>query len=46
MTEIFGDPIKTAMLIILIAMEIPAIIILAVWWAKAWKDAKEGSKEE
>lgn len=42
MNEILGDPIKTAMLIILIAMEIPAIIILAVWWAKAWKERDNG----
>ena len=46
MADIFSDPLKTVMLIILVAMEIPAIIIMAIIWAKAWKDAKEGSKEE
>ena len=43
MDDIFSDPLKTVMLIILVAMEIPAIIIMAVIWAKAWK---ERSKED
>lgn len=35
MADILQDPIKVVMLIILLALEIPAAICLAVMWAKA-----------
>jgi hypothetical protein len=35
MADILNDPLKLAMLVILIALEIPAAICLAVWWKKA-----------
>lgn len=40
MAEILQDPIKVAMAILLIAIEIPAVIILRVWWNRACKDAE------
>ena len=35
------EPYKIVMLIIVMALEIPAAIILAVGWVKACKEAKE-----
>lgn len=45
MGEILQDPVKVAMIILLIAMEVPAAIMLCVWWKRACKDA-ENTKEE
>lgn len=41
MAEILNDPLKLRMLIILDAVEIPAIIFLIVMWIKARKEAKK-----
>ena len=41
MADILDDPLKLAMLVILIALEIPAAITLAVWWRKARRDKCE-----
>jgi hypothetical protein len=41
MADILNDPLKLAMLVILIALEIPAAICLAVWWRKAGRDKCE-----
>lgn len=41
MADILNDPLKLAMLVILIALEIPAAIALAVWWRKARRDKCE-----
>ena len=35
------EPYKIVMLIIVIALEIPAMIILAVGWVKACREARE-----
>ena len=35
------EPYEIAMLVILAVLEIPAIIILAVGWVKACKEARE-----
>lgn len=40
MDNIDHDPIKIVMLIILIALEIPAAIMLGMWWRKARKATK------
>lgn len=40
------EPYKIVMLIIVIALEIPALIILAVGWVKACREAKEMEKAE
>ena len=45
MANIMNDPVKIAMLIILLALEIPAAICLAVWWKRACKEAKERPAE-
>ena len=42
MADILNDPVKTVMLIILLALEIPAIITLVVGWRKA----KKGEDDE
>ena len=39
-------PYEIAMLDFLVALEIPAIIILAVGWVKACKDAREREDKE
>jgi hypothetical protein len=39
------DPIKIVMVIILLALEIPAAIALVVGWKKACKDARERNKD-
>ena len=36
---ILNDPVKTAMLIVLLALEIPAAIALAIMWKRAKKMA-------
>lgn len=41
MEEILQDPLKRAMLCILVALEVPAIIFLIVAWFKAKKEAGE-----
>ena len=41
MADILRDPIKLVMLIILLALEVPAFIILIVAGVKAWKEGKE-----
>ena len=41
MADILHDPIKFVMLIILLALEIPAFIILIVAGVKACKEARE-----
>lgn len=41
MADIIQDPIKLVMLIILLVLEIPAAICLAVMWRKAVKEARE-----
>lgn len=38
MADMLNDPIKTVMLIILIALEVPAAIALVVMWKKAKRD--------
>lgn len=35
MADALNDPIKLIMMIILIALEVPAAICLVVWWRKA-----------
>ena len=35
------DPVKIVMVIILLALEIPAAVALALGWNKACKDARE-----
>ena len=40
MAEILQDPLKRTMLIILLAVEIPAVIFLVVSWFKACKEEK------
>lgn len=40
-----ADPIKIVMLIILLALEIPAAIALVVGWKKACKDARERKED-
>lgn len=35
MAEILQDPLKVKMLIILLALEIPAAILLVKWWKEA-----------
>ena len=35
MADILNNPLKLTMLIILIALEVPAAICLVVWWKKA-----------
>ena len=41
-------PLKITMLIILVALEVPAAIFLAVWWKRAYKniDNQDPEKEE
>lgn len=41
-----ADPIKIVMVIILLALEIPAAVALVLGWKKACKDARERSKED
>lgn len=45
MADILNDPVKIAMLIVLLALEIPAAIMLAVWWKRSCKEAKERPAE-
>ena len=40
MAEIFQEPYKIVMLAIVLALEIPAAIILVVGWIKACKEAR------
>lgn len=35
MADMLNDPLKLIMMIILIALEVPAAICLVVWWKKA-----------
>ena len=46
MADILNDPIKLAMLIILIVLEVPAIICFAVMVAKCRKAAKDAEERE
>ena len=41
MADILRDPVKIVMVIILLALEIPAAIALVMGWKKACKEAKE-----
>lgn len=41
MANILSDPVKVVMVILLLAMEIPAAIALVVGWRRAYKEAKE-----
>ena len=41
MADILNDPVKIVMLIILVALEIPAAICLAVWWRKACRGSEK-----
>lgn len=41
MAGILSDPVKLFMVILLLAMEIPAAIALAVGWRRACKEARE-----
>ena len=36
-----ADPVKIVMVIMMLALEIPAAIVLVVGWKKACKDARE-----
>jgi hypothetical protein len=45
MSDIFQDPLKIVMVIILLALEIPAAIALVVGWKKACKDARERKED-
>ena len=45
MAEILNDPLKLWMLVILAAVEIPAIIFLIVMWIKACREAKKKGNE-
>ena len=40
------EPIKIVMLIILLAMEIPAAIFLVVAWVRACREARERKENE
>lgn len=40
MAGILQDPVKAVMLIILVAMEIPAAVVLIVGWIKACREAR------
>ena len=46
MADILQDPVKLVMLIILLALEIPAAIALAVIWIKDCKAAKKGDADD
>ena len=37
MAEILQDPLKVKMLIVLLALEIPAALLLVKWWKEARK---------
>ena len=37
MAEILQDPLKVKMLIVLLALEIPAALLLIKWWKEARK---------
>ena len=41
MADIFQDHVKIAMVIFLIALEIPAAVALVLGWKKACKEARE-----
>lgn len=41
-----ADHIKIVMVIILLALEIPAAVALVLGWKKACKDARERRKED
>lgn len=41
MADILRDPVKIVMVIILMALEIPAAVALIVGWKKACKEARE-----
>lgn len=41
MGDILSDPVKVVMVILLLAMEIPAAIALVVGWRRACKEARE-----
>lgn len=41
MADILRDPVKVVMVILLLAMEIPAAIALFVGWRRACKEAKK-----
>lgn len=45
--EILSDPLKLTLFIILIVLEVPAAVCLAVMWRKAKRDQRErGEKDE
>ncbi len=44
MVDILNNPVKIVMLIVLLALEIPAAIALVAWWKRACKDAKEAEE--
>ena len=44
--ELKMAPYKLVMLLIVVAVEVPAIIILAVGWVKARKEERQREKEE
>lgn len=46
MTDIFRDPVKIVMVILLLAMVVPAAIALVLGWKKACKEARERNKED
>ena len=46
MSDIFQDPVKIVMVIILLALEIPCGIALIVGWKKACKEARERRAED
>lgn len=39
--EILSDPLKLAMAIVLIILEVPAVIVLVLMWRKACRNAKK-----
>lgn len=46
MADILQDPVKIVMVIILLALEIPAAIALVLGWKKACKEARERSRSD
>ena len=40
MHEILSDPVKTVMLVVLAALEVPAILFLVVAWCQAKREQK------
>ena len=41
MADILRDPVKIVMVIILLALEIPAAVALVLGWKKACKESRE-----